>query len=49
VKIHYRISLEDGSHVEQDKISIPLSFKIGSGKIFTKLEEGVVGMQAAEK
>ncbi len=49
VKIHYRISLEDGSKVEQEKTGRPLSFKIGSGKVFAKLEEGVIGMQANEK
>ncbi|MBU1564108.1 MAG: FKBP-type peptidyl-prolyl cis-trans isomerase [Proteobacteria bacterium] len=49
VKISYIISLEDGIKVEQDKTSKPLSFKIGSGKVFQKLEEGVVGMQVNEK
>jgi peptidylprolyl isomerase len=49
VKIHYLISLEDGSKVEQEKTGKPLSFKIGSGKVLQKLEEGVVGMQVNEK
>jgi peptidylprolyl isomerase len=49
VKISYLISLEDGSKIEQERLKKPLSFKIGSGKIFKKLEEGVIGMQVAEK
>jgi peptidylprolyl isomerase len=49
VKIQYLISLEDGSKVEQEKTSEPLSFKIGSGKVFKKLEEGLVGMQVSER
>ena len=48
VKIRYSISLEDGSAVGQENTKTPLSFKIGSGKVFRKLEEGVVGMQAQE-
>jgi peptidylprolyl isomerase len=49
VKIRYLICLEDGSKVEQEKTGRPISFKIGSGKIFKKLEEGVIGMQVGEK
>lgn len=48
VRIRYFISLDDGSSVGRDKTSTPLSFKIGSGKVFKKLEEGVVGMQVNE-
>lgn len=49
VKIHYLIGLEDGSKVEQEKTNKPLSFTIGSGKVFQKLEEGVIGMQMNER
>jgi peptidylprolyl isomerase len=49
VKIHYRVGLEDGSKVEQEKTGRPLSFKIGAGKVFAKLEEGIVGMQVEER
>lgn len=49
VKIQYVINLEGDSKVEQEKNGKPLSFKIGSGKVFQKLEEGVVGMQVNEK
>jgi len=48
VKIRYSISLEDGSAVSQGNTKTPLSFKIGSGKVFKKLEKGVVGMQVQE-
>ncbi len=48
VKIRYSISLEDGSVVGQDKTSSPVSFKIGSGKVFRKLEDGVIGMHVQE-
>ncbi len=48
VKIRYSISLDDGSSVGRDKTSTPLSFRIGSGKVFKKLEGGLVGMQVNE-
>ncbi len=49
VKIQYLIHLENGSKIEQEKTGKQLSFKIGSGKVLQKLEEGVVGMQVHEK
>ncbi len=49
VKIQYFIRLADGSNAESHKSYKPLSFKIGSAKVFKKLEEGVIGMQVGEK
>jgi peptidylprolyl isomerase len=49
VKIQYIISLAEGSNAESEKSSKPLSFTIGSAKVFKKLEEGVIGMQVGEK
>ncbi len=48
VKIHYSISLADGSKVERERTQEPLSLKIGGGQVFKKLEEGLVGMQVNE-
>ena len=48
VKIQYSISLADGSKVERERTHEPLSFKIGLGQVFKKLEEGLVGMQVNE-
>ena len=48
VKIQYTISLADGSKVEGERTHAPLSFKIGSGQVFKRLEEGLVGMQVNE-
>jgi len=48
VKIKYEIKLEDGSNVDGDRTKRPLSFKMGSGRVFRKLEEGIVGMKVNE-
>lgn len=48
VKIRYSITFEDGSSVEAKKTSRPLTFTIGAGKVFKRLEEGVVGMTVNE-
>lgn len=48
VKIQYSISLADGSKVERERTQEPLSFKIGLGQVFKKLEEELIGMQVNE-
>jgi len=48
VKIRYAIKFEDGTQVDKDRTKRPLSFKMGSGRIFRKLEEGIVGMKLNE-
>jgi len=48
VKIKYEIKFEDGAEVGSDRTKRPLSFKMGSGRIFRKLEEGIVGMKVNE-
>lgn len=48
VKVRYAITFDDGSRVGEDRTKKPLTFKIGSGQIFRKLEEGIVGMKINE-
>ncbi|MBL0715824.1 MAG: peptidylprolyl isomerase [Desulfosarcina sp.] len=48
VKIHYTIKLTNGEIVGTSKNGMPLSFKIGHGKVIRGLEQGVIGMQAGE-
>lgn len=48
VTIRYTITIEDGSPVGGGKESQPLSFRIGAGKVFKALEEGIIGMKEHE-
>lgn len=48
VKIHYTIKLTNGEIVGTSRNGMPLSFKIGHGKVIKGLEQGVIGMQAGE-
>ena len=47
-KIHYTVKLDNGKTVGSSKGGQPLSFTIGRGKLFKKLEQGIIGMQVGE-
>jgi peptidylprolyl isomerase len=47
-KIHYKVQLQDGKTVGSSKGGQPLSFTIGRGKVFKKLEEGIIGMKPGD-
>jgi peptidylprolyl isomerase len=47
-KIHYTVQLQDGKTVGSSKGGQPLSFTIGRGKVFKKLEEGIIGMKTGD-
>ena len=44
-KIHYTAKLKDGKTVGSSKGGQPLSFTIGRGKVFKRLEQGIIGMK----
>lgn len=48
VKMHYTVKLSSGEIVGTSKKGMPLEFRIGRGKVFKRLEQGIVGMQAGE-
>ena len=47
VTLRYSIIFKDGTIIG-DKKAKPLTFKIGSGKVFPVLEDGVIGMKINE-
>ena len=47
-KIHYTVKLQGGKTVGSSKGGQPLSFTIGRGKVFKKLEEGIIGMKVGD-
>jgi peptidylprolyl isomerase len=49
VTITYLLRQAKGGVVEPEKTSGPLTFRLGSGRILPKLEEGVVGMIVGER
>lgn len=49
VTISYLIRQAEGAAVEPEQSARPLTFRIGSGKVLPKLEEGVVGMAVGER
>jgi len=48
VKIHYIGKFDDGTVFDSSENSGPMEFKIGEGKYFPLLEQGVVGMIPGE-
>ena len=48
VTIRYTIAFEDGTPLGDGKNLQSLSFRIGSGKVFKALEEGIIGMKEHE-
>jgi peptidylprolyl isomerase len=47
-KIHYTVKLQNGKAVGSSKGGQPLSFTIGRGKVFKKLEQGIIGMKVGD-
>ncbi|SDO35757.1 FKBP-type peptidyl-prolyl cis-trans isomerase [Desulforhopalus singaporensis] len=47
VTIRYSVILENGSRVSDEKTK-PLTFKIGSKRVFPSLESGIAGMKPGE-
>ncbi len=47
-KIHYTVKLQDGKTVGSSRGGQPLSFTIGRGKVFKKLEQGIIGMKVGD-
>ena len=47
-KIHYTVKLKNGKSVGSSKGGQPLSFTIGRGKVFKKLEQGIIGMKVGD-
>ncbi|MFC1858802.1 peptidylprolyl isomerase [Thermodesulfobacteriota bacterium] len=49
VKIHYTGKLEDETIFDTSFDSDPLEFTIGSGHVFSGLEQGIIGMKSGDK
>ena len=47
-KIHYTVKLQNGKSVGSSRGGQPLSFTIGRGKVFKKLEQGIIGMKVGD-
>lgn len=47
-KIHYSVKLQNGKSVGSSRGGQPLSFTIGRGKVFKKLEQGIIGMKVGD-
>lgn len=47
-KIHYTVKLQNGKAIGSSKGGQPLSFTIGRGKVFKKLERGIIGMRVGD-
>ena len=47
-RIHYSVKLQDGKSVGSSRGGQPLSFTIGRGKLFKRLEEGIIGMKVGD-
>lgn len=47
-KIHYSVKLQDGKSVGSSRGGQPLSFTIGRGKLFKRLEQGIIGMKVGD-
>ena len=48
VRIHYICKLDDGTVFDASENSGSMEFKVGEGKYFSKLEQGVIGMSIGE-
>jgi peptidylprolyl isomerase len=49
VTIRYVLRQAEGGVVEPEKTNRPLTFRLGSGRVLPKLEQGVVGMTLGER
>jgi peptidylprolyl isomerase len=47
-KIHYTVKLQNGKTVGSSRGGQPLSFTIGSGKVFKALEREIIGMKTGD-
>ncbi|MDH5202685.1 MAG: peptidylprolyl isomerase [Nitrospirota bacterium] len=48
VRIHYTCKLDDGTVFDSSDNNGPMEFKVGEGKYFPKLEQGIIGMSPGE-
>lgn len=48
VKVHYTGKMESGEIFDSSRGRVPLEFTIGSGRIISGFEKGIIGMQAGE-
>lgn len=48
VTIRFSITLDNGTTAHGSEAKTPLTFTLGTGKVFSKLEEGIVGMAVGE-
>jgi peptidylprolyl isomerase len=49
VTISYLLRQAEGGVVEPEKTNRPLTFRLGSGRVLPKLEQGVAGMTVGER
>ncbi len=49
VKLHYTAKLENGEVIETTRGREPLSFKVGSKRLLTGLEEALIGLEKGDK
>lgn len=47
-RIHYSVKLKSGKPVGSSRGGQPLSFTIGRGKLFKRLEQGIIGMKVGD-
>jgi peptidylprolyl isomerase len=48
VTIRFSITLDNGTTAHGTEAKTPLTFKVGAGQVFRKLDEGIVGMAVKE-
>ncbi|MCS7280485.1 MAG: peptidylprolyl isomerase [Desulfobacterota bacterium] len=48
VRVHYRVSLEDGSIFDSTGEKEPFEFTIGKGMVISGFEKGIIGMKKGE-
>ncbi|GAB4292540.1 MAG: FKBP-type peptidyl-prolyl cis-trans isomerase [Thiohalomonadaceae bacterium] len=49
VRLHYTITLEDGTEADSSRGGEPLEFVLGDGTMLEKLEEFLLGMRAGQR
>ncbi|MBI5187855.1 MAG: FKBP-type peptidyl-prolyl cis-trans isomerase [Nitrospirae bacterium] len=48
VRVHYTGRLDDGTVFDSSEDSAPLEFTVGKGEVFSRIEQGIIGISPGE-